>query len=119
MSQSRKSTKVKQGTRNEIHKTPGKDSSKNTDPVEFVESCLNCVRPLPSTGFDSKDQHVTCVICKRKTNHNCWQYRRSMCSKPPLDGKDLQGKKCSKNFSVKIPRVKAGVGLESETTWVT
>ena len=38
-----------------------------------------------------------------------------MCSEPPLNGKDLQGKKYPNTFSVKVPRVKADGSLERDS----
>ena len=124
VSHTRKSTRVKQGTPNVrmpcvagiTGKTPGKGSSRNNPPAEFVDRCLHCNGTFPSVRFDpkKKDQRATCSICKRKTKHYCWGCRRYLCSEPPLNGKDLQGKKYPKNFSVKVPRVKADDSLERD-----
>ena len=83
---------------------------------EFVERCLSCNGTFPSMRFDplKKDQRVTCAICKRKTKHYCWGCRRYLCSEPPLNGKDLHGKKFPKNFSVKVPKVKEDGTLERD-----
>jgi len=96
--------------------TPGKGKSVMKSHAEFVERCVNCDGIFPSVKFDpgKKEQRMSCNVCEHKTTHFCWKCRRYLCNEPPKNGKDRDGRKYPKRFSVKVPKLNIDGSLQRD-----
>ena len=88
-------------------KTPGKGQSINKPSAEYVLRCKQCdgIYPAKKILEGNTTNRVSCRLCGRLTSSYCFGCRRQLCFQSPKGGKDREGNKYPKQFTVRVPKL--------------